>query len=1108
MAIALGMGAAGIPLAAYLLRNEGFSKLEKLVMGLTMGWVLIPCLFLLEALVGMAYNPGLIAVHWALLFALGIALWVREIMASKNGFADVVKIPALSFSGADFERAIPSIGLALLLIVSVWIPLSSAGGLISEVDPYFYLEGVAQIVTLGTNPLSDGLSWFPAFPSSHIGQPLFKFLIAPWYSLYAGGAAYSPFILQSVASVYPPLMMGLAVFFAYLLFKELYHPRIGLLMGALVAFAPVMLQKMKGGESQIVPYSTFALFFFLAMFYLLIKRRSALYAGLSIVACAALMLGSNIEILLIFCLSLFLAAIGFIHLLQPKEESKELIRNIALLLAGMVAIQIILQLYYQSPPSLSWLSALIKGALLPAAALGVPVLFGELLNRFKWPASSAKAVSLPLILSLLLFTAAIFRLWGALAILPLLLFGLLLNPLSQWMHKQHNRSRLEMGLLLLSVLILVGTIAPSLPVVGEMFDAYRFWGAYTNAVTRTIAEQAAGISSFDSSFGAASITLGPAPTTDTLGGMLVGLLGQFFSNLFSFKLFDAAMTVLAWINLLPTFLLNLFYNEVASFMNIYLAKDGLRPDFPILDRANSMATFFMFFGPLLLAIALVRALRSGKPVPSGPLLLLCFILPITFMGFMKVKLLSYLAMAFAFCVAAFWGEGEKLVHEWLERRHAGKKSGEPAGSWMDAWPVHPRHLAWFLVLMAILLQLGWPTYLFIDSNTALSADYVQAYAMGASILTTVGQPAFYQDPAKTFPLLDTACKQYGQSGACTVVADKNATLNDPALFYRGDVCYYSLVPNLSARLPPSKQIGYGYRCGEFPTDWVQAADFMLTNISPTERMTSWWDYGHWTVFFGGMRTVADPTQASGEMIGHIAYAYAHSDAATLRSAMKQYGSRYALMDREIVGNSDSNGAFLFGGKFSALNYLGCDWANRTNVSSSPMSSKCELENQPEQVVVPINGTEAVPCVISDSTQSKGLIGYRVSLISAPGGLMQDRHPTYCVRQEQTTDGQSLGVYFLDQKDDNGQLQRNPAYWLPQSLDKSNLVMDAVYTKEPWVLANGTIVSRWDYRQGPYYDTSLYQGYFLRQLEGFDLVYDSPTIKIYKMQDAYWNNGKP
>ncbi len=1120
MGIALGMGAAGLPLAWWLFRSEGFSKTEKTMLGLCLGWVLIALMFTAEAILGVKYTQFLVYAHWALLVALGAALWAREIMASKNGLSSFFKPPSLSLDWPAAERALPSLGLIVLIVLSVWIPLSASGILLSEVDPYFYLYGVSQVVTRGASPQYDYSVWYPTLEFTHLGQPLYKFLIAPWYTLYAQGAPYSPYMLSAVASIYAPLMMGLSVFFIYLLFKELYGARAGLLAGGILAFLPIMLQKMHAGDSQVVPYGTFGLIFFLAALVLMAKRRSAplftisiggrkiapeTFTLLAILGACALNLGSNLEILLVFCISIFLFMVGFMHLLKPTPESRALVGQLGwYFLPSLLVICVANILYWQRPPSIDWASDLLKNVAVPSAALLVPVLFGAFIDRMKWPAPKQGQVSLPIVLSLLLVVAAIFRLWGALAILPLILFGLFLNSISQWVRRQPNPARLELCLLLLAAILLVCTEAPVLPISSSMFDAYRFWGAYSNAVTRTIAEQAAGPDSFDSALGAASITFGPAPDAGQLFSMAAAYAANSVQNLAGLKLLDSFLSLMGLINLLPTLLLNVFYNSAAGFMNVYLAKDGVQANFPITDRTNSMATFFMFFGPALLAIALLRSWKAGRPLPYGPMLLLSFIVPITFMGFMKVKFLVWLAVVFALSVAAAWGEGERLLREWLDARHAAKHKAEPSG-WMAQWPVNPRHLAWTAAVLAILLQMGWPTYLAIDANPSMPADYTVVYAQAAAILATSGTPAFYQNPQAALPLMQTDCTQHNQAGACAVLADWNASLSDPAIFYRSDICYLSLAGDLSARMPQSRQAGAGYRCSLFPTDWLAAYDWMEQNVPRDSRITSWWDYGHWTLFFGQTNTVLDPTQASGMMIGRIAYAYVHADPANLREAMKAYGSRYALFDMQIAGNGGSGGSFIFGGKFSALNYLGCDWAKRTNYSQGPGTSLCELSNQPERLVVPIAAGQSSPCTISESTQSKGVIGYRAVLSPSSGGVVQNMQPVYCVRQEQTSDGQPLGVYFLNQADANGNLPRSPAYWLVQSSDSNQLVLAALYSQEPWQLPNGTIVSRWDYRQGPYYDTSLYQAFFLRNLEGFDLVYDSPTIRIFKMQDKYWNN---
>ncbi|MCL6088729.1 MAG: hypothetical protein M1530_01015, partial [Candidatus Marsarchaeota archaeon] len=197
------------------------------------------------------------------------------------------------------------------------------------------------IVTQGASFPNDGTVWYPTLVYSHLGQPLYKFMLASWYSIYSQGAPYSPYVLSAVSSIYAPLAMGLAVFFAYLLFKEQYGARAGLLAGGLLAFMPIMLQKMHAGDSQVVPYGVFALFFFVAAFFLMVRRRSPVFIAMAVLASFALVLGSNLEILLVFCLSIFLFAAGFLHLLKPTPDSRELVRRLAWFMGGLVVIQVV-----------------------------------------------------------------------------------------------------------------------------------------------------------------------------------------------------------------------------------------------------------------------------------------------------------------------------------------------------------------------------------------------------------------------------------------------------------------------------------------------------------------------------------------------------------------------------------------------------------------------------------------------------------------------------------------------------------------------------------------------------------------------------------------------
>jgi len=41
-------------------------------------------------------------------------------------------------------------------------------------------------------------------------------------------------------------------------------------------------------------------------------------------------------------------------------------------------------------------------------------------------------------------------------------------------------------------------------------------------------------------------------------------------------------------------------------------------------------------------------------------------------------------------------------------------------------------------------------------------------------------------------------------------------------------------------------------------DWRDTFSWMRGNLDENNRMLSWWDYGHWTTFWGEAKTVLDP----------------------------------------------------------------------------------------------------------------------------------------------------------------------------------------------------------------------------------------------------------
>src|SRR5208283_3175557 len=371
--IALAFGSSGIPLAFWFLKDEKLSAIDKTLMGYTRGWVGMPLLFTLESLAGILYSPPWIFINWLAVFIAGVAL-----LAKDKVFPNIQE-RMKSLNLETLKSNAPAIGMLFILALSVWLTLTASGGLLYELDPYFYLEGVHQIVTVGHNYANDQTGWYPLTVSNHLGQPLYKYLLAPWFSLYNGQAAYSPFTLAGVGSVYPPLAAGLAVFFIYLFFREMYDERAGILAAGLTAFLPFFLLKFQGGDAQIVPYSIFALFFFLSMLYMALKRESMKLTLLCAFAYGAVVLGSNVDILITFCLSLFFFCMGLRHI-QEKDDKGN--RQLAIILVGMLLFQVILAVYSTQNDWKTNLESILENVGLPAIAFAFPLAVDMLFDRF------------------------------------------------------------------------------------------------------------------------------------------------------------------------------------------------------------------------------------------------------------------------------------------------------------------------------------------------------------------------------------------------------------------------------------------------------------------------------------------------------------------------------------------------------------------------------------------------------------------------------------------------------------------------------------------------------------------------------------------------------
>ncbi|MCI0503950.1 hypothetical protein L0Y65_04525 [Candidatus Micrarchaeota archaeon] len=360
-------------------KHEGFSLVEKLLIGFALGFVLLPLIpFLLYFIAGVKFTYDVALMSMGLLYIAAIvALFFTK------AYEDFIP-RGLKFQ-PSMEMLIPAV-LIIILVLTYLARFSSYSPIFQELDPYFYTYSATQLLTAGENPMSDATAWYPDLSVNHRGIPMLAYLEAEWYALYTGGAAYDNMLLAVIASMYPPIAAVLSVFFIYLLVSTATRREWGLAASGIASFAPVFVFKLAAGEQEVQPYAFFALFFFYSMYLLSVKRRDLrlptmkdlnpgkdvlfpLLAGLSF---AALAMGSSSQILAVVSLILFIGVQAVLVFIRDHDGSElrhiVLSNSIVFVLGPLIASSIIKPLYGAGTISLSI-----------AVAFALPVAFAGIL---------------------------------------------------------------------------------------------------------------------------------------------------------------------------------------------------------------------------------------------------------------------------------------------------------------------------------------------------------------------------------------------------------------------------------------------------------------------------------------------------------------------------------------------------------------------------------------------------------------------------------------------------------------------------------------------------------------------------------------------------------
>lgn len=554
-----------------------------------------------------------------------------------------------------------------------------------------------------------------------------------------------------------------------------------------------------------------------------------------------------------------------------------------------------------------------------------------------------------------------------------------------------------------------------------------------------------------------------------------GIAGAEFQGTLGFAgmVFDGA---LALIFAIPSAVVNAVMGIAVWFLNT-----AFGVGITYTEKSDSMLLVVFFLAILALVHSFYRKMTL-KDIRL-PLLFLAIIFPISIVGMLKTKYTIYLGFATAAALGVVFGEAFDVAGL------ATKKMQE-----------EEREKTLKYAFVGLVLLGAAFAYL----------QFTAVGGLGKSLFVTSFQERFQDDPLGAQARLRAVCAQFDPMGVsqdpiCLASRDPVGFANLGINYqYDANVCAYSLLNNPSS-VGTDEAISVQYRCMMRIDDyWMDTMEWMNKNTPEDARFTSWWDYGHWTNYFGQRNTVLRNEHASQEMIGDVAHGFLYGTPEELKNFMRSHDSKYVFFDQEILGQIRSDGKMTFGGKYGALNYLSCARNNETSVNQNPGESYCEFEHLWEQVYAP-SGTQAQQCVVSSLSGKMGVVGFTLKWTPGASGTGQ-LTPTaaYCVAPVTLADGSNItGTYYLDQKYENGDLKLNKAVLSYEGADANGVqVFTSLYTHDKVWVENGELKDGWEDRKGKFYDSNIYNAFVLKNLPGFDLVYETPNreVKMYKIRE--------
>ena len=649
------------------------------------------------------------------------------------------------------------------------------------------------------------------------------------------------------------------------------------------------------------------------------------------------------------------------------------------------------------------------------------------------------------------------------------------RPIKMIQDLQNNQKRrhalLAIGIIIGLVLFLftpLGTYAKS------QVSGYIGAAQFKTALEKTIAEQNLAGQSFEGEAG--FLALVPSDH------IVQNAAGMAIARNFAYSLFGILASV-------STFFGNIL---IAAADMVFRLLVGLNQSTG--TKTDSLLFFFLLIAMAGLAIRHFRGSGEERNVPSVMLLIFILMFSTIYVGINKVKYTIFVGVMLVIAAAVAFAELEKFSL-WLSR----KIKMENAAKYIPTI---------FIALMFLMV--------YAEAGGPLSPGvYAGPTPYGYIFLIKSFEPRYQDNPAEMMPKLAKACEDFRAQGyydedICNAGYSANYS-DDINTQFNSKVCIVSQLS--AAELSPGNSTdaqiasqeaksSASFRCNRMSDYWIDSMEWMNRNLDASDRVTSWWDYGHWTNYFGDKKTVIRNEQASLDMIGRVAHDYIIGSTQDLVDSMNYFDSRYALFDSELIGGINGQG---FGGKYGALNYLGCVHEGATALAQNPGTSDCELAHSPERIMIPASQAASTTCTISESQQRTGIVAYTLGKTG-----VDTSKPTYCIGDATLANGQKISAtYYYDRKDANGDLALSKGFMRQIDQNDQYSLFEMVYTEDAlWPDGKGGFVGGMEDAKTDFYRSNLYKGVVLGDVPGYDLVYKSKNgeVKIYKMKSFTGNKA--